>query len=103
MVGMAGRVNDWWVISLGLARMILDDRAQRRRLMLRSVLFLLGMFAVGLWGIDDWLRGGIWRFFGWWAGCGLLAMFVMALAVYDALAVIREEREKAFGKRRDGR
>jgi len=101
MRGMAGRVNDWWVISVGLARVILHDRSQRRKLMLRVLVGLLGMFALGLWGIDGWLRGGLWRFVGWWGGCGLLAVFVFLLAGYDALAVIREERAKIFGKRDD--
>jgi hypothetical protein len=92
------RNNDWWVISMGVARMILQERVQRRRLMMRMLSGLLAMFAIGLWGIDGWLRGGIWRFLGWWATCAGLAVFVFLLAVYDALAVIREEREKFFGR-----
>jgi len=98
---MAGRVNDWWVISVGVARMILVDRGQRRKLMWRALVGLLGLFAGGLWVIDGWLRGGIWRFVGWWGACGVLAVFVFLLAVYDALAVIREERARYFGKHKD--
>jgi hypothetical protein len=99
MAVMGRRNDDWWVISLGVARMILHERAQRRRLMLRILAGLLAMFALGLWGIDDWLRGGVWRFLGWWATCAGLAVFVFLLAAYDAVAVVREEREKVFGKR----
>lgn len=102
MEGMATGGGDWWLISVGVARMILHERVQRRKLMLRALVGLLTMFALGLWGIDGWLRGGIWRFVGWWGGCAGLAVFVFLLAVYDACAVVREEREKVFGERREG-
>ncbi len=98
---MNKRVDNWWVISLGVARMILHERGLRRRLMLGSLVALLALFAAGLWWVDDWLRGGIWRFLGWWGTCGVLAVFVFLLAAYDALAVVREEREKIFGRHDD--
>ncbi|WP_367874693.1 hypothetical protein [Luteolibacter sp. Populi] len=83
-----------WSANKGIARAVLEDRALRRRVMSRCLLVLLAIFAIGLWGIDAWLRANIWRFFLWWAGCGAWAVFVVMLAVYDALAVIREERDK---------
>lgn len=83
-----------WEASKALAKAILHDRATRRRAMGRSVLLLLAVFAIGLWGIDGLLRAELWRFVAWWGGCGLLAIFVVLFAVYDACAVIREERDR---------
>ena len=83
-----------WQSSKGRARSILHDRPARRRAMGRSVVLLLGMFAIGLWGIDDWLKAGLMRFVLWWGACGLLAIFVMLFGLYDVMRVIREERER---------
>ncbi len=84
-----------WSANKGVARGILHDRSARRRIMARFLLLLLSVFAIGLWGIDVWLRADIWRFFLWWAGCGLLAVFIVMFAVYDVFAVLREERERS--------
>lgn len=83
-----------WQSNKGVAKGILHDRAMRRRVLTRCLILLLAIFAIGLWGIDEWLRGNIWRFFLWWAGCGLLSLFIVCFALYDAMRVIREEREK---------
>ena len=82
-----------WQSSKGLARSILHDRPARRRAMGRSVALLLGMFAIGLWGIDEWLKDPL-RFVIWWGACGFLAVFVMLFGLYDVMRVIREERER---------
>jgi hypothetical protein len=52
------------------------------------------MFAIGLWGIDGWLKAELIRFVLWWGACGLLAIFVMLFGLYDVMRVIREERER---------
>jgi len=91
---MSGKHDPQWSASKGVAKGILHDRALRRRAMGRCLALLLAVFAIGLWGIDEWLRANIWRFFLWWAGCGALALFTVLFAFYDAMAVIREEREK---------
>ena len=85
-----------WSENKGLARAILHDRTMRRRVINRFLLLLLTVFALGLWGIDGWLqeKGHIWRFVIYWSGCGALGLFVMILGVYDACAVIREERDR---------
>lgn len=83
-----------WDANKAVAKGILHDRTLRRRAMGRCLLLLLAVFAIGLWAIDDWLRANIWRFFLWWAGCGFLAIFTVCFALYDAMRVIREEREK---------
>lgn len=83
-----------WEASTGLARAILHDRAERRKWLGRMVLVPLGMLAVGLWVIGDWVWESPWRALLWWGGCGLATVMVMIFALYDLLAVMREEREK---------
>lgn len=83
-----------WTASKGLAKAILHDRTQRRRLLGQIAGLLLVVFSVGLWVIDGWLAKGLWRFLIWWGGCGVLALFVIVFALYDAMRVIREERER---------
>ncbi|GAA5116257.1 hypothetical protein JIN84_19305 [Luteolibacter yonseiensis] len=83
-----------WDASTGLARAILHDRTERRKWMGRMVLVPLGMLAVGLWVIDAWIWESPWRVLFWWGGCAVATVMVMLFAMYDALAVIREEREK---------
>jgi hypothetical protein len=91
---MSDKRASGWSANKGVAKGILRDRGMRRRAMGRCLVVLLAVFAIGLWGIDGWLKADIWRFFLWWAGCAALAVFTVAFAVYDALAVLREEREK---------
>ncbi|MGC4016181.1 MAG: hypothetical protein QM755_16910 [Luteolibacter sp.] len=84
----------WIVVILGLARAILHDRPMRRRFLLQLLMMALGMMAIGLWVIEGWLAKHILWFTIWWGCCALLTGSVMIFALYDALAVIREEREK---------
>ncbi len=86
--------NSGWESQKNLARMILRDRGERRKLLFRMLMAALLIMAAGLWLIDGWLSENPWRFLLWWGGCGLLTIIVLVFALYDALAVIREEREK---------
>lgn len=81
-----------WNDSKLLARAVLHDRTARRRLILRLLWLPLGMVAVGRWAIDAWLAEHLLRFAAWWGACGFLTLMVILFAIYDALAVIREER-----------
>lgn len=90
---MAARKTGWEDCK-GIARAILHDRAARRRVIGRILLTALLMMAAGLWLIDGWLASGLLRFAIWWGGCAALTCVVMLFAVYDALAVLREERGK---------
>ena len=90
---MAGHKGNW-ESDKAMARGILKDRGLRRKIMARMLLFALGMMALGLWGIDGWLAVNPWRFLLWWLGCAMVTAAVMIFALYDALAVIREERDK---------
>jgi hypothetical protein len=81
-----------WNDCKGIARAILHDRAARRRVIGRILLAALLAMAAGLWLVDGWLESSALLFLAWWGGCALLTCLAMLFAVYDALAVIREER-----------
>jgi hypothetical protein len=83
-----------WKIWKATAAGILAERRLRRRALSGFAVAMLGMFALGLWGIDGWLAASPWRFALYWVFCAGLAVFVMLFALFDALAVIREERER---------
>ena len=86
--------KDGWNDSKLIARAILHDRAARRKLIGRMLLFVLLWMAAGLWLVDGWLAKHLWWFLLWWAACALFTCVVLLFALYDALAVIREERDK---------
>ena len=81
-----------WKNNKLIARAILHDRAARRKLMARMLWFVLAWMAAGLWLLDRWLAENLWCFLGWWAFCAIATLVLMLFALYDALAVIREER-----------
>lgn len=83
-----------WNESKLLARAILQDRAARRKWIARLLMVPVGMLVLGLWVIDGWLGESVLRFLCWWGVCALATGVVMLFALYDALAVVREEREK---------
>lgn len=85
-----------WDSSKAIAKAILHDRPQRRKWMLRWMLATVGWMAVGLWMIDGWLEGSVWRFIIWWGICGVMAVILMIFSLYDSVAVVKEEKE---GKR----
>lgn len=86
-------VSDWSA-SKGLAKSILHDRGMRRKVIARYLALLLAVFVTGLWVIPDWLDDSIPRFALWWGGFALMTIFLLLFALYDALAVIREERDR---------
>ena len=83
-----------WDDCKGIARAILHDRAARRKIIGRMLMASLLMMAAGLWLIDAWLAASVPRFVIWWGACAALTCVVMLFAVYDALAVVREERDR---------
>lgn len=86
--------HEAWEDSKRLAAAILRDRAARRKWIARLLLLDLLVMAAGLWWIDSWLAEGPMRFLLWWGGCAALTLLVMLFAVHDALAAVREERER---------
>ena len=89
-----GAMQSDWESSKGIAKAILHDRGMRRKLLARWLMLTVGWMAVGLWVIEGWLGAEAWRFLAWWGVCGVLTLLLMIFALYDALAVIREERGK---------
>ncbi|RYD43209.1 MAG: hypothetical protein EOP85_10395 [Verrucomicrobiaceae bacterium] len=83
-----------WNDSKRLAQGILHDRNSRRKWMAGMLFVPLGMIAVGLWVLDGWIHESPLRMLIWWGACAFLTCIVMLFAVYDALAVVREERDK---------
>lgn len=83
--------NDWGR-SKQLARAILHNRKERRRWMTRFLAVALAWLAIGLWVIDGWLAENAIRFVIWWLLCGGMALMLMVFALYDSIAVAREER-----------
>ena len=89
-----GNVGDW-ELSKALARAILYDRGQRRKWLGRWLFLTVAWMAVGLWVLDGWLSKNAGMFVLWWVFCFFLACVLVIFALYDVLAVMREEREKS--------
>lgn len=92
---MDGKQPGSWEHSTQLARSILHDRKERRKWMAYMMAVPVVMLALGLWVLDGWIWSSPWRVLFWWGGCAVMTFIVMIFAVYDALAVVREEREKS--------
>lgn len=90
---MSGAPSDW-DSSKGIAKAILQDRGMRRKWMARWLMATIVWLSVGLWVIDDWLGESAVRFLIWWGVCGVLALVLMIFALYDSVAVFREERDR---------
>ena len=82
-----------WTHSKLIARAILHDRAARRKVIWRMLMLALLLMAAGLWLVDGLLSRSPWYFLLWWGACALLTCLVLMFALYDALAVLREERK----------
>ncbi|MBT8043973.1 MAG: hypothetical protein KJO79_03400 [Verrucomicrobiae bacterium] len=91
---MSGKRASWATVCVGLARMILHAREMRRKVLFQLVLVLLVVVAVGAWPLADWLGSNVWLFLIWWGASMLYGLLVILLAIYDMLAVVKEEREK---------
>jgi hypothetical protein len=91
-----------WDVCKGLAREILRERVQRRRILGKMLMLALSLMAAGLWLLDHWLGANLWRFFLWWGACAGITAATMFFALYDFLAVIREERAKLRSKANKG-
>ncbi len=73
---------------------MLRDRIYRRKILFVWLFFVLAWIAIGQWGINGWLADSPIRFLVWWGASAIHAIVLIILALYDALSVIREEREK---------
>jgi drug/metabolite transporter (DMT)-like permease len=80
--------------ALVLSRAILRDRTTRRKWLGAFALSLVVVFGVGTTFLAGWLSESIARFSLYWLGVLGLIVVVILFALYDALAVIREERDR---------
>jgi len=92
IAAMAGEKGSWVLVFTGLARMILHSREMRRKMLFQLVIILLIIVALGAWPMADWLSESVWLFLIWWGISMVYGGLVILLAIYDMLAVIREER-----------
>ncbi|MBB5349831.1 hypothetical protein HNR46_000052 [Haloferula luteola] len=83
-----------WEMDKAVAAGILVDRRRRRKWLGGFAAGMIAMVLLGLLGIDDWLEKSLVRFATYWVVCGGWSLWVMLFAVFDALSVIKEEREK---------
>ena len=74
--------------------MILHSREMRRKVLFQLVLVLLVIVGLGAWPLANWLSSNAWLFLIWWGASMLYGLMIILLALYDMLAVVKEEREK---------
>ncbi len=74
--------------------MILQTREMRRKVLFQLVLVLLVLVCLGAWPLANWLDDNVWLFLTWWVASTIYGLMVILLAIYDMLAVVKEEREK---------
>lgn len=86
-------MKEHWQADKELARAILADRGMRRRMLAAGLVIALAMVVLGLWVIPGWLEQEWWRFALWWGGCGLVTVWLLLFALYDALVSLREGRK----------
>ncbi|MGB6220943.1 hypothetical protein [Haloferula sp.] len=91
---MSRKQGSQWAVNKGMAEAVLRDRGHRRSVLGTFAFGMLGMLALGLWGIEEWLKESILRFGLYWGACGLLCLFVLLFALFDVLVTIKEERER---------
>ena len=91
---MAKNKAGWISLCMGLAGMILHSRKMRRKMLFQLLLVFIVLVALGSWPMAKWLGGNIWYFLIWWGISMVYGGLVMLLAIYDMLAVAREEKER---------
>ncbi len=91
MSGKGKKSASWISVFTGLAQMILHTREMRRKMLFQLVMVLLVLVVVGGWPLASWLSGNIWLFLLWWGVSMVYGLMVILLAIYDMLAVMRED------------
>jgi apolipoprotein N-acyltransferase len=84
----------WAAISMVTARAILQIRELRRKVMFYLVVVVLGLVALGSWPLAGWLEDSLGRMIFYWGAVMALTLFMMLLALYDMLAVVKEFKDR---------
>lgn len=80
-------------LSMLTARALLQVRSSRRKLMFCTVAVVLGLCGLGSWPLAGWLEASLWRMVLYWGGVMVLTLFMMLLAVYDMLSIMKEYKD----------
>ncbi len=75
-----------------LARATLLDPRRRRNAMFYSIVAAGAMLLFGATLLDDWLRGSLVRFLGYWTACAWLTLLAVLLALLDLLILRAQGR-----------
>lgn len=81
-------------MSLAIAVVTLSDRKKRRKFITGLLMVIIGVFCLGNWPLKSWIDSSLWLMLLWWGGCAFLCLLLVLFAVFDALAVIQEEKRK---------
>lgn len=83
-----------WQADKVVAKAMLSDRGMRRKALAFILIIDLILLSTGLWVIDGWLGEGMVRFLLWWSAIGLVTIWLLLFAIYDALISIQEVKNK---------
>lgn len=83
-----------WQRNKDIAHTLLGSRYLRRKILLYLCVVVVTMTAVGAWPLSDTLMTNPWVFVLYWLFCGGITIFMTLLAIYDLLAVVKEEKDK---------
>jgi hypothetical protein len=81
---------DIWEFSKAFLR----DRQTRRRFLAQLLFAVLVLMIVGNWPLRDWVEESTARFLLWWGVVAFLTVWMLLLAMYDALRVRKEILEE---------
>ena len=84
--------------SVATATMILRTRTLRRQVMFIGMLIAMAQVFLGALPLDKYLTERPTLMAIYWLSCFGLVIFIMLLALYDLLAVRREEKQKSIEK-----
>ncbi|MEM9080235.1 MAG: hypothetical protein AAGC74_06020 [Verrucomicrobiota bacterium] len=89
-----GKKQSFLVDIWYFAQALLRDRGARRRFLAQLLIGILVLLVLGNWPLREWVGETPWRFLVWWGMTAFLTIWMLMLAVYDALRVVREIREE---------
>ena len=84
----------WFAFSLAVARSLLQVRDTRRKLILYVIVVILAACFLGYWPLASWLEDSQLRFVGYWGACFFLTIFLMLLALYDFLTILKDYKDE---------